>query len=206
MFTTMNSGNALFALICVVFCSFSIIGCDADRNTQALNAKLARAEKRAQNAEVKLKQVEADLERAKAKLKQRISGNIAEFEELIEKIPQAIIEKVQTEQKKKSMDINVKFHIYNRKGIEGSVNVSFHLEEGPALEDKNRRKITISEKFTPKRVEDTLTVKLSMSYDQLNVKQPRSLKFILRIYDKPTDTFLDKESYSESFHFDPFKD
>lgn len=203
MFTTMNSGKALFALICVVFSLFSIIGCDEDGKIQAPQTALTQAEKRAQNAEAKLKRVEAELKQITP---ENVQKYITVLEKLVEKLPRAIIDDVQLERKKKSMNITAKFHIYNRKGIEGSVEVSFYLQEDLALKDKNGYKIIIRKKFTPKDVEDTLIVKLSMSDAELNVKQPRDLKFILRIYDKPTNTFLEEKPYSRSFHFDPFKD
>ena len=221
MFGTIDPGKVLFVLMCVLF---GFWGCNRDREIQELQTARARAERRAQTAKTELESTKAKLESTKAELEstkaelestkaelqhgipQSMQKRITELEKLTEKLPRVIINNVQLERKKKGMDIAVKFNIYNRRGIEGSVKVSFYLQGGPALEDKHGRKITISKKFTPKRVKDEgVKVTLSMSYADLNVKQPRDLKFILRVYDEPTQSFLDQEPYSQQFHYNPFK-
>ena len=214
----------MFRTIVVLMCVlFGFLGCNRDREIQKLQTARDRAERRVQTTKTELESVKAELksanaklesanaklESANAKLQQGISQSmrkrITELEKLTEKLPRVIINDVQLERKKKDMDITVKFNIYNRRGIEGSVKVSFHHQEGPALRDKRNREIAISKKFTPKRVKDALTVKLSMSYAELNVKQPRDLKFKLRVYDEPTQSFLDQKPYPVQFHYNPFK-
>lgn len=44
-----------------------------------------------------------------------------------------------------------------------------------------------------------------MSYDKLNLGQPDSLMFSVRIYDKSTDSFLNKERYLVPFSYDSSK-
>ena len=202
MFATMNSRKVLFALICVAFNAFlfSLIGCDSD--VKALRTELERAEQRAQKAE-------AELARVKAELAKGIPGStqkrITELEKLVEKAPRATISDVKIADKKKNIDITVTFYIKNRKGIEVSVKGYFYFKDGQALLGKNGDPISISKDFTPKDVEETPTVAISMSYDKLNVKQPYDLKFIFRIYDKPTNSFVETEPYSVLFSFNPFK-
>ena len=211
MFATMDSRKALFAAIYVVLISFSfsIIGCGEDGDIQALRTARDRAEQRAQTAEKELERVKEELERVKEELVQGTPGSvqkrIAELEKLAEKLPQATIRDVKIDDKKKNIDITIKFDIKNRKGIEDSVKGYFHFQDGPALLDKNGDPISISKDFTPKHVAETQTIKISMPYAKLNIKQPYNLKFIFRIYDKPTHSFLDEKPYSVLFRFDPFK-
>ena len=113
---------------------------------------------------------------------------------------------VQTDVKKKEMDISVIFSIKNRKDIEGWVYAYFYFQDGERLRDKKKKPIFIRKEFTPKRVEETQTVKLSMLYDKLNTSQPSKLKFNVRIYDEPTKSFLDQGPYTVSFSFYPNKD
>lgn len=210
MLAIMNSRKVLFVLICVVLSSFSfsMIGCDGD--VQALRAARARAEQRAETAEKELARVKSELAGVKTELEEGIPESmrkrIRELEKLIEKLPQATIRDVKIDEKKKNIDITVKFDIKNRKGIEGSVKGYFYFQDGPALLDKNGVPISISKDFTPKGVAETQTVKLSTSHAELNIKQPYDLKFTFSIYDEPTDSFLEDKPYSVLFSFDPFKD
>ena len=217
MFATMNSGKVLLTLICIVFSCFSLtlISCGTDSET----LRAERAEKLAAKLERELENTQAELERLKEELNpstperlkdtpERLRERIRELEELVEKLPQANIENVRIDQRKKDMDIYVKFNIKNRKDIECFVEGDLFQrrkegEKFEKLEDKKGKPISISEKFTPKDVEETQTVKLSISYAELNVTQRRELKFDFHIYDKPTDSFLNTEPYSKLFRFDP---
>lgn len=208
MFTTINSGKALLGLVFVIFNSFLFLmmGC----GKSSVESLLLAERERRQKTEAELRQVKAELEKVKAELERGTPSDLQErikyLEKLNEKVPQATINDVKFDEKKKSMDIIVEFDIKNRKGIEGSVRVYFYRHDGRALVDRNKEEIYISKKFTPERVEDRLTIKLSMSYAKLNVKQPHDLEFRLRIYDDLTDSFLEKSPYSKQFDFDPFKD
>lgn len=214
MFMTINSGKASFVVVCLVFSSFCffMIGCDGNNDNQDLRAELERARQRAETAEKEREKVEAELDRFKKEFKEgapeRTQKYIEQLEKQNEKVPEAIVQdvKIAMNKKRKRMDITVKFDIKNRKDIKGLVKGSvYFVENERALLDKNGREISISEEFTPKLVKDTLTVEYSMPYDKLNVKQPYDLKFIFRIYDKPTESYLEKKPYSKEFSFDPFE-
>lgn len=191
MFTTINYRKALSVLICVTFSILPIISCNEGSN------ELEKARKRAQTAETELKRVKEELKR----VKEERYGNISD---LISKLPRAFINNVQIEQKKKNVHITINFDIYNRKGIEGSVILYFYRQDGTKLL-KNNKQIIIKEKFTPKRVEDTLTEEFTLSGDDLSVKQPRTLQVSVRIYDEPTESYLNKERQIQTFFYDPFK-
>ena len=217
MCATMDSGKVLFTLIYAVFScfSFSLIGCGTDSEIQELRSALERAEKsEAEMAE--------ELERLKKEWRRPLSGSgqkrvaelkkrVAELEKLVEKLPQATIEGIRIDQKKKNIDISVTFNIKNRKGIKCFVNGYFFQrrhssEKFKELQDKKGSPISISEEFTPKRVIETRTVKFSISHAELNVSQARELRFDSHIYDKPTNSFLNTQPYSKSFRYDPFAD
>ena len=127
------------------------------------------------------------------------------LQKLVSLVPQATIEKVSVNPKKKSMDISVKFNIKNRKDIEGRVYVYFYFQDEEKLQDEKGNQIVIWKKFTPKSVTETLTVKLPMHYDKLNLGQPDKLMFSVRIHDKPTDRYLNKR-HLVSFSYDSSKD
>ena len=214
MFMTINSGKASFVMVCLVFSSFCflMIGCDGHNDNQDLRTELERARQRAETAEKEREKVEAELDRFKKEFKEgapeKTQKYIEELEKQNEKVPEAIIQdvKITMIKKRKRMNITVKFDIKNRKDIKGLVKGSvYFVENERALLDKNGREISISEEFTPKLVKDTLTVEYSMPYDKLNVKQPYDLQFIFRIYDKPTESYLEKKPYPKEFSFDPFK-
>lgn len=228
MFATMNSGKVVFTLIYLIFScfSFSLMSCNTDSDIQGLRAALNRAEEREAEVTAELKDTKAELERVKVELRSGIPENeqkriieleklvenkqkrIVELEKLVEKVPQATIEKVKIDQKNNNMDIHVTFSIENRKDIECFVIGSLYqrrtkIEKFQKLENKNGDPISISERFTPKRVTETQTVKLSISYAELNVTQRRELRFTFDIYDRPTGDFLNAERYSELYLFDP---
>ena len=214
MVTTMKYRMAFFSLVCVTFSIFSIIGCDGGSN------ELEKARKRAQTVEAELKRLKEkneDLNKEKQQLKEVLYDNIDnnvklyilnlekridELESLVPKLPRALIKDVKIDSKKKKVNISVIFDIYNRKGIEGSVKLYFYRQDGKHLK-KNNRQIIIDEKFTPKRVVDTSTVEFLLSDVDLSVKQPRTLQFRVKIYDEPTNSFLNQDNYLNTFDFDP---
>ena len=163
-----------------------------------------RALKRAKTAEDAIASVESARDRALRRA-ENAEEELENLRELVDRAPQATIKNVSVNPKKKSMDISVTFSIKNRKDIEGSVYVYFYFQDGEKLPDKKGNPISIREKFTPKSVTETLTVKLPMSYDKLNLRQPDKLMFSVRIYDKPTNSFLNKERYLVSFSYDSRK-
>ena len=175
-------------------------------------AKSARdkAIQRAKNAESDLRTANRNLEAAKLARNtatQRAKNAEQEkkhLEKLVSLVPQATIKNVRITEKRKDIDILVTFEIKNRKDIEGSVKASFYFANGRALRNKDGP-ISRSKKFTPKKVTETLTEKLSISYTELNIAQRSDLKFTFRIYDKPTRSYLDREPYSKAFRFDPHK-
>ena len=206
MFATMDSGKVVFTLICVVFICFLffLMSCDTNSDIQAEKHAVEVAEE-LENTKPELEPITDELWR---QTPESVREYIRDLEKLVEKLPQAKIENVQIDPKKKDMDIYVRFNIKNRKDIECSVNGYLFQrrkkgEKFEKLEDKKEKPISISEKFTPKLVRDTRTVKFSISYAELNVTQRRELRFDFYIYDKPTDSFLNIEPYSKLFLFDP---
>ena len=206
MFATMNSGKVVFTLMCVVFSCFLffLMSCDTNSDIQT--------EKRAVEVSEKLENTKLELEPIADELWRQTPESVREYirnlEKLVEKLPQATIENVEIKPKKSNMDINVTFNIKNRKDIECFVNGYLFQrrkkgERFEKLENKKGKPISISEKFTPKRVTETQTVKFSISYAELNVTQRRELQFDFYIYDKPTDSFLNTEPYPVPFLFDP---
>ena len=163
-----------------------------------------RALKRAKAAEDAILSVESARDRA-LKRAENAEEKLENLRELVDRIPQATIKNVSVNPKKKSMDISVPFSIKNRKDIEGEVYVYFYFQNGEKLRNKSGDPISISEKFTPKRVTETQTVELSIPYAKLNLGQPDKLMFSVRIYDKPTNSFLNKERYLVSFSYNPSK-
>lgn len=113
MFATMNSDKVLFTLICIGFScfSFALMSCDTNSDMQELRAARDRAEKRAAAVTAELKDTKTELERVKAELRRGIPESaqkrIIELEKLVEKLPQATIENVRVDPKKKDMDIYV---------------------------------------------------------------------------------------------------
>ena len=209
---TINFGKALFFIACLVFSSFSMIGCSGNNDIRELRNALKSAQQRAETAEKELKKVKGKLEKFQTEFKVGQTGRTQQYITFLErqnaKVPEAIIQdvKIAMNQKRKRMDIDVKFDIKNRKEIKGLVKgFVYFVENGRALLDKNGRQISIGEEFTPKQVNDTLTVEFLIPYDKLNVKQPYHLKFIFNIYDKPTSSYIEKKPYPKEFSFDPFK-
>ena len=175
---------------------------EAERRTALQRAGTAEnARKIAENAKAK-----AETDRYNAlKLAEDAEQERKNLEKLVSLVPQAEIKDVRIQEKGRNINISVTFSIKNRKDIEGSVKVFFFFKKnGRALRDKDGP-ISISEKFMPKRVPETLTVKLSISHAKLNLAQPSDLIFKFRIYDKPTDSFLDMAPYVKEFYFDPHK-
>ena len=147
-------------------------------------------------------------ERDKARERAKIAeAEKKKLEQLVSLVPQVEIKDVRTDVKKKEMDISVIFSIKNRKDIKGWVYAYFYFQDGEKLENKKGKPIFIRKEFTPKSVTvETQPVKLSMPYDKLNTSQPSKLKFDVRIYDEPTESFLDKGPYTVSFSFYPNRD
>lgn len=162
---------------------------------EAAEQKVISERNKAREAERK-----AIVERDKARERAEIAENLIRF------VPQAVIKDVRTDVKKKEMDISVTFSIKNRKDVDGQVRTYFYFQDGEKLKDKRGNQIVIWKKFTPKRVTETQTVKLSMPYDKLNTSQPSKLKFDVRIYDESAEDYLDQGPYTVSFSFYPNKD
>ena len=179
-------------------------------NLKTAESAKARAESARDKALENLKTAESAKARAEsARDKALEQAKVAEegkknLEKLVSLVPHAEIKDVRPNLKKKGMDISVTFSIKNRKDIEGWVYVYFYFQNGEKLLNKNKP-IFIKEAFTPERVTEIQTVELSMPYANLNVELPDELKFNVHIYDKPTESFLEKEPYSVLFSFDPNK-
>ena len=184
----------------------------ASQSLKTTESAKARAESNLNTALRRVKAAESAerrsiSERNKARERAKIAEEEKEkLEKLVSLVPQAVIEGVRTDVKRKQMDISVTFSIKNRKDIDGWVYVYFYFQDGEKLEDKKEKPIFIREEFTPESVTDTQTVKLSMPYDKFNTSQPSKLKFNVRIYDEPTESFLDKGPYSVLFSFYPNRD
>ena len=74
------------------------------------------------------------------------------------------------------------------------------------MQDEKGSQIFIRGAFTPEDVIDPQTVKLSISYAELNVNQARELRFDAYIFDKVTNSFLNTEPYPKPFRYDPSAD
>ena len=181
---------------------------ETERDTARRLTKIAEVAK--ERAEAAKKRAEAAKEKAETerdtarRLTKIAEDRAAAAEEKVSLVPQATITNVRIAEKKKDIDIFVAFNIKNRKSSKGLVKASFYFTNGRPLRNKNGT-ISISEEFTPKLVSENLTVKLSMSYAELNIAQPSNLQFRFRIYDKSTEKFLDRKPYSKPFRYDPHK-
>ena len=176
----------------------------AETARKTAESNLTAARQSLKTAETARRKAETDRDNA-LKLAQIAEEKRKNLEKLVSLVPQAEIKDVRIQEKGKNINISVTFSIKNRKDIESSVKVFFFFKKnGRALRDKNGP-ISISEKFTPKRIKDTQTVKLSISHAKLNLAQPSDLIFQFRIYDKPTNSFLDTVPYAKEFRFDPHK-
>ena len=168
---------------------------ETERDTARRLAKIA------EDAKVRF-ETERDTARRLAKIAE---NRAAAAEAKVSLVPQATITNVRIAEKKKDIDILVTFSIKNRKNSKGLVIASFYFANGQPLRNRNGP-ISISEEFTPKQVnEKERTVKLSMSYAELNIAQPSKLQFRFRIYDKSTEKFLDGKPYLKPFSFNPHK-
>lgn len=176
---------------------------ESDRDTTIQRLKTAETAKKAAEFAKKTADSKRDSAIKRAEIAEREKKSL---EKLVSLVPQAEIIRVQPDVKKKEMDISVTFSIKNRKDIDGRVYAYFYFQDGEKLRSKRGNQIVITERFTPKSATETLTVTLSMPYDKLNTSQPSKLKFNVRIYDSPTQSFLDQGPYTVSFFFYPNKD
>ena len=145
----------------------------------------------------------AETERDTARRLTKIAEDRVEAaEEKVSLVPEATIHDVRIDEKKSDIDIYVKFNIKNRKGIKCSIYGYLYLENGQRLLDKNGNPISLRKEFTPKKVtEENLNAKLSIKHVKLNLGQPDDIVFIFRIYDKPTNSFLDRHPYKKPFYY-----
>ena len=187
MFLTPDSGKVLFTLICVVFScfSFSLISCDAEESAPGTGKAAPVVEEELKNPGLEHLKEKASGGTPES-MREYIRALERELEKLSKKYPQATIKDVRIGRNKKNMDIDVTFSIKNRKGIKSFIKgyLFYRRKGGGKFEQarKNGVPIFISREFTPENVTETRKVEDSMPYADLNVGQPRDLRFDFYIY------------------------